>query len=167
MERSRRSIRELLMVVVVVFSCVVLAGEVLAATAPAVTRDGDAMELTVDGARALRLEPNATSPNVIGGYSGNTVTGGKVGATIGGGGSSSWINSVTDSYGTVGGGGDNTAGGQFSTVGGASGRPSRSYFRVRLSVCCLLSHCETASDLVAPHSLVSFRFHAMLPRDTL
>src|SRR3990170_3977917 len=32
------------------------------------TDGGEALELRVDGARALRLEPNATSPNVIGGY---------------------------------------------------------------------------------------------------
>jgi hypothetical protein len=33
----------------------------------------------------LWTEPNADSPNLIGGYSGNSVTGGVVGATIGGG----------------------------------------------------------------------------------
>ncbi len=57
-------------------------------------------------------EPNATSPNLIGGYSGNGVTAGVVGATIGGGGAAadSQPNRVTDYYGTVAGGGNNQAG---------------------------------------------------------
>ncbi len=66
----------------------------------------------------LRTQQNATSPNVIGGYSGNSVTAGVYGATIGGGGASGVINSVTDNYGTVGGGGGNTAGDSYATVGG-------------------------------------------------
>ena len=49
---------------------------------------------------ALRIEPNATSPNLIGGHSSNEVTSGAVGATIGGGGSDP-LNSVTDDFGTV------------------------------------------------------------------
>ena len=43
----------------------------------------------------LRTEPNATSPNVIGGYSGNSIVADAVGATISGGGASSGINQVT------------------------------------------------------------------------
>jgi len=74
------------------------------------TTDSMALELGVNGARALRLEPNATSPNLIGGHSDNDVTAGVVGATIGGGGASGDHNSVTDDYGTVGGGKDNRAG---------------------------------------------------------
>ncbi len=38
------------------------------------TSDNKALELKVNGARALRIEPNATSPNLVGGYSGNSVT---------------------------------------------------------------------------------------------
>ena len=60
------------------------------------TTDEVSLTLAVNGAAALRLEPNATSPNVIGGYSGNTVTSGVVGATIGGGGASGSANNVTD-----------------------------------------------------------------------
>jgi len=90
------------------------------------TTDNVALELRVNNARALRLEPNATSPNLIGGYSGNSVTSGVVGATIGGGGESGWTNRVTDNYGTVGGGSGNLAGDNagtasdrsFATVGG-------------------------------------------------
>ncbi|RIK67598.1 MAG: hypothetical protein DCC65_05545 [Planctomycetota bacterium] len=60
----------------------------------------------------LYTQENATSPNVIGGYSGNAVTPGLVGATIGGGGSplDGLNNRVTSHYGTVGGGSDNQAG---------------------------------------------------------
>jgi hypothetical protein len=74
----------------------------------------------------LRTEQNSTSPNVIGGYSGNSVTAGAVAATIGGGGQSDVPNRVTDHYGTVGGGIANQAGDNagdatdapFATVGG-------------------------------------------------
>lgn len=74
------------------------------------TNSNYALDIRVNGARALRLEPAATSPNVIGGYSGNSVTQGAVGATIGGGGASTAGNRVTDDYGTVAGGQDNQAG---------------------------------------------------------
>ena len=37
------------------------------------TSDNQALELKVNGRRALRLEPNATSPNLIGGHSSNGV----------------------------------------------------------------------------------------------
>ncbi len=63
------------------------------------------VSLTVDTAGGgLRIQPDATSPNLIGGYSGNTVTAGAYGATIGGGGNGTYRNRVTDNYGTVGGG---------------------------------------------------------------
>jgi hypothetical protein len=82
------------------------------------TTDNQALELRVNNARALRLEPDATSPNVIGGYSGNSVTSSAVGATIGGGGSSGHLNQVTENYGTVGGGRGNTASNWYATAGG-------------------------------------------------
>ncbi len=90
------------------------------------TTDNQALELKVNGQRALRLEPNASSPNLLGGYAGNTLAAGVVGAAIGGGGSVSSVNRVTDNYGVVGGGEFNTAGnnagtlfdGAWSTVGG-------------------------------------------------
>jgi len=58
----------------------------------------------------LWMQQNTTSPNLIGGYSGNSVTAGVVGGTIGGGGVSTSTNRVTDDYGTVGGGYGNRAG---------------------------------------------------------
>lgn len=90
------------------------------------TTDNAAFELKVNGARVLRLEPHAASPNVIGGYNWNYATDGVVGATIGGGGNEGFQNRVTDDYGTVGGGLSNQAGDFFgwtsdkplATVGG-------------------------------------------------
>ena len=58
----------------------------------------------------LWAQQNSTSPNLIGGYSGNSVTTGGVGATLRGGGRSVYITRATDDYGTVGGGRNNQAG---------------------------------------------------------
>jgi hypothetical protein len=74
----------------------------------------------------LWTRQHATSPSLIGGYSGNGVASGVTGATIGGGGAPSHINSVTDDYGTIGGGYENRAGDgagsvadkPYATVGG-------------------------------------------------
>ncbi len=79
------------------------------------TADDEALELHVNGARALRLEPTASYPNVIGGFSGNTVTNGVVAATISGGGLSdpddpTSFNHVFDNHGTIGGGANNRVG---------------------------------------------------------
>ena len=100
------------------------------------TTDAVSLTLAVNGTAALRLEPNADSPNLIGGYGDNSVTAGVVGATIGGGGKSVGINRVTDDYGTVGGGGDNQAGDnagttldrRWGTVGGGWGNTAHSAF---------------------------------------
>jgi hypothetical protein len=85
---------------------------------------------TVNGTSGLRLEPNATSPNHIAGYPGNSVVAGAIGASIGGGGSlrndcglvgtSSCHNEVTDDFGTVGGGYNNVAGDAMGTTSDAS-----------------------------------------------
>ncbi len=72
----------------------------------------------------VRGELNVTSPNVIGGYSGNVVTAGVSGATIGGGGAltdpygldTPSQNLVTDMNGTVAGGIANLAGNQTGTL---------------------------------------------------
>jgi hypothetical protein len=80
----------------------------------------------VGNSRVLRLEPHATSPNVIAGYQGNTAASGVYGASIGGGGTSGMVNYVSDSYGTVSGGRVNVAGdllgttedAMYATVGG-------------------------------------------------
>jgi hypothetical protein len=49
------------------------------------TTDAQALELKVNGQRAFRLEPTTNSPNLIGGWSGNSVDAGVFGATINGG----------------------------------------------------------------------------------
>lgn len=79
------------------------------------------------GLRNLRVIPETTSegPNMIGGWSGNTVPDSVVGATIAGGGDpdvsgSPRPNSVVDDYGTISGGSDNAATGRFGTVGGGA-----------------------------------------------
>ncbi|HNS50554.1 MAG TPA: tail fiber domain-containing protein [Anaerolineae bacterium] len=92
------------------------------------TNDNQPLLLKVNAQRALRLEPDATSPNVIGGYVQNWVTSGAHGASIGGGGAQTLPNLVTDNYGTVGGGEGNQAGDNagtaedswHATVGGGS-----------------------------------------------
>jgi len=64
----------------------------------------------------LWTQSNAISPNLIGGYSGNSVTAGANGAAIGGGGASGNTNRVTDDYGAVGGGRNNQAGDNAGTT---------------------------------------------------
>lgn len=71
----------------------------------------------------LRTQHNTTSPNVIGGFGGNTIAAGIVGATIAGGGLSGFRNEVTKAFGTVGGGQGNTASGVEATVGGGMRTP--------------------------------------------
>ena len=103
------------------------------------------LDLWADGSRGLRLQ-HATVPsglsasytgmNVIGGYAGNYVNSGTIGATIAGGGYSYWnsisgtsvyTNSVFGNYGTVCGGYNNTAetsgtvAGGYSNIAGSSG----------------------------------------------
>jgi hypothetical protein len=68
----------------------------------------------------LWTQQNDTSPNLIGGYGGNTVGDGIVGATIGGGGQSGYPNQVNADFATVGGGEGNTANGHSATVGGGT-----------------------------------------------
>jgi hypothetical protein len=94
------------------------------------TTDNQALELHVNQARALRLEPNETSPNVLGGYSGNSVGVTVDGATIGGGGRDLAVNQVSGDYSTVDGGADNTAGGYASAVGGGEGNSAGGNYSV-------------------------------------
>ncbi|MFO7898263.1 MAG: tail fiber domain-containing protein, partial [Planctomycetota bacterium] len=95
-----------------------------------ITSDGD-VEVHVSDGRALRIETNADSPNLIGGHSSNSVTAGVYGATISGGGHGDdpgYSNTVTDSHGTIGGGIGNQAGNdnastldaRWATVAGGS-----------------------------------------------
>ncbi len=72
---------------------------------------------------AFSVIPHATSPNIIGGYKGNTVSAGVFGATISGGGTKpgffSGPQTVNGSYGTISGGLTNSAGNAAAVGGGA------------------------------------------------
>jgi hypothetical protein len=87
----------------------------------------------------MRYSETPGGPNVLGGSSGNVITAGVQGATIAGGGCEpasfcESLNSVTDDFGTVGGGARNLAGDTFgsttdhpyATVGGGDDANRRS-----------------------------------------
>lgn len=94
------------------------------------TTDDQPLEIRVDNHRALRIVPNVArlgsgdqveqSPNIIGGFSGNSVAAGLLGATIGGGGDRNAPNTVSGNgfYATVGGGLGNNATGNSAALGG-------------------------------------------------
>jgi len=84
------------------------------------TTDDVSLELKVNSLRVLCLEPDATSPNVIGGWNENYVLSGAYGGTIGGGGQSESTNIVTDNFGTVAGGRNNQAGNNDDSTGNAN-----------------------------------------------
>src|SRR5882672_6137333 len=81
----------------------------------------------------LSIQQNTNgAPNMIGGSSVNYISSGVVGATISGGGVENYLNqhytnSVTGSFGTVGGGAANTAG-AYATVGGGYGNTASDNF---------------------------------------
>jgi len=82
------------------------------------TTADQALELRVNGARALRLQPDP-SPSIVGGWSINSVTPGVYGGTVAGGGDSWGANRVTDNYDAVGGGVGNLAGDDAGTTNDA------------------------------------------------
>ena len=85
------------------------------------TTDNQPVEVKVNGTRALRIEPNVNSPNLIGGHLENIVSNGFAGATIsGGGGAGTSKNKIGGNYGTIGGGAFNTVAGHFGVVGGGA-----------------------------------------------
>ena len=85
-----------------------------------ISSTGD-LDVHVSSGRALRLEFNSKSANLIGGYSGNSVTGGAVGAVISGGGESGGAHQASSDYSTIGGGWHNNVAGVGSTIGGGQG----------------------------------------------
>ena len=94
----------------------VAAGQFLGST------NNQPVELWVNGARALRLEPTASSPNIIGGYVGNSVTAG-VGSTIHGGGGNGMASHIDSaSFAAIGGGSLNNiqTNADESVIGGGS-----------------------------------------------
>jgi hypothetical protein len=69
----------------------------------------------------LYTQPNATSPNIIGGYSGNNISADSYGSVIGGGGSgaSGFTNTLAGSYAVIGGGRSNSiVNGDGAVIGG-------------------------------------------------
>jgi hypothetical protein len=84
------------------------------------SNNAQSVDFKVNSARALRLDYSGGTPNVIGGYSTNGVTGGVVGAFVGGGGDSFTPNGVTDDYSVVCGGANNFAGNQDGTTTNAT-----------------------------------------------
>jgi hypothetical protein len=78
----------------------------------------------------LWTQQNPTSPNLIGGYDGNWVAGGIVGATIGGGGELGFPNRVTADMGTVAGGVNNAAQDSFASVGGGDDNQANAVYTV-------------------------------------
>lgn len=93
------------------------------------TPDNQPLELHVMGERGLRLEPSLSqgAPNVIGGSFVNFIAPGAEGSFIGGGGTTNFSgigtflsNSISDSWGVIGGGVQNTiqSGAGFATIAG-------------------------------------------------
>jgi len=77
-----------------------------------------ALDLRVNSQRAMRYDFTAagSAPNIIGGYSGNTVSG--TGGTIAGGGEAGAVNVVGASWGAIGGGRTNVVAATGGTIGG-------------------------------------------------
>ena len=109
------------------------------------TTDNTALEIRVNGQRALRIEPDSSSPNIIAGHANNATSGAYWGIVIGGGGQSGAAcgqsgtqpcsnraygyfstigggigNEINALYTTVGGGRSNTANGDNSTIAGGA-----------------------------------------------
>lgn len=82
------------------------------------TIDDQPLDIRVHDQRALRIEPNAASPKLIGGFNGNSVSGTSEGITIGGGGASGQAHFGSGDYGTIGGGLGNVVRGEYSTISG-------------------------------------------------
>ena len=97
-----------------------------AGTAPSLnflgTTDNQPLEFKVNGQRALRLEPNAASPNVIGGHSDNFVALGAYCSTIGGGGVLNGSNAALAGFATISGGAGNRAQYGATVAGGMDNR---------------------------------------------
>lgn len=82
------------------------------------TTDNQPLEVRVNGERVLRLEPNATSPNLIGGFRSNSIAPGADAAVIVGGGRAGYENRAGDVLTFIGGGWANT-----NNAGGGASMP--------------------------------------------
>jgi hypothetical protein len=84
------------------------------------TTDNQALELRVNRARALRLEPRPGAPNLLGGSGVNTTAPGVSGVAIGGGGRAGLPNLALGDFSVIGGGAGNTAALEAVVSGGIS-----------------------------------------------
>ncbi|MCC6823360.1 MAG: tail fiber domain-containing protein [Verrucomicrobia subdivision 3 bacterium] len=82
------------------------------------TTDNQPLEFKANNARALRLEPTATSPNLVGGHAGNSVAPGMDAVVIAGGGRAGGANHAGAELTVIGGGWANTNHGGGATLGG-------------------------------------------------
>jgi hypothetical protein len=102
-------------------------GNAFGATAVLGTTDNAQLHLRINGANVVRYLPHVQSPNVVAGSNANAVAPAVRGATIGGGGTAAGFDGsyvvgphlVTDAYGTIGGGAQNTAGDNAGSAGDA------------------------------------------------
>jgi hypothetical protein len=92
------------------------------------TTDNAALTIGVNGQPALRIYPQAQSPNILGGYSGNMISPTTYGQTIAGGGAFFYENRTLNTYATVGGGRKNQSDGYGATIaGGIDNRATNDY----------------------------------------
>ena len=92
------------------------------------TSDPVALTFKVGGVTALRLLPDSTSPNIVGGSENNQVVSGTIGAVIAGGGAPTAINKAQGNYSVVGGGvGNSTNGSEATVAGGVQNTASSAY----------------------------------------
>lgn len=99
------------------------------------TTDNQALEIKVNNQRALRVQPDPTVPNLIGGFAGNVITGGSSGSSIGGGGAVSFTNLISAaSFATIGGGRNNQIlnGAADSLIGGGANHKLEGAFRAAI-----------------------------------
>jgi hypothetical protein len=105
------------------------------------TADNKPLELKVNAQRALRFEPTASTPNLIGGHAGNYAFSNSVGVTISGGGvagGANFADAPVDAVATnvpnfgviAGGAGNQIFGSPYSVIGGGSNNTNRSPYSV-------------------------------------
>ena len=97
------------------------------------TTDNQPFELRANSLRALRIEPTSLGPSVVMGYELNSIAAGIKGATVAGGANAilfNGANRVTGDFGTVAGGGANTAAHGAVVGGGWTNQASGTYAAV-------------------------------------
>jgi hypothetical protein len=94
------------------------------------TTDNVALNIGVNNTPAIRIYPQPQSPNILGGYSGNTISPTTYGQTIAGGGAFFYENRTSNTYATVGGGRKNRADGYGSTIAGGIDNSASSDYAV-------------------------------------